>query len=724
MNENDLFVGREMEKISGTAMAPEPTKAPEPAMVSEPFASPESNGEPYAADEIELEGQQSQEGIPESPDCSSDTLPLKTEPKSGKKTLQLPDLVSMWKYMLSKNYANRRLLLYSFLNQALRNGHLSDTVGFRVLNRVINREACEFTGVSFWKIDRENFYADVEVKLKLQSPDGQREWKGVLECWCSFEGDFNMSVESLVKTEDREEEGYVRLSPFLVPYMTNQMMDKFTEQVWIDFNMPEAIGDPNLRNATKLAKRMGLTIMYLDVYEHQDMDSIIFFEESDLVVGEDRVVKEPDGTENHIKTGTPTTMRIPANTIVVNTNRIRRDYSAFNIFHECIHYLLHYMFFRLQKMASNDIRLVKTVEVEVEEGKELSDPIFFMENQADRGAYGLMMPASDTRTRIDAELKKASGYKNAGGKFEIVGKELSRQLHLPHFRVKPRMVQLGYIEAKGALNYVDMGRLITPFAFDRDSWKESDVTYVLKQSTARGIERKSKDFEAVMATGRYVYADGHIVRNEPRFVRKDGDKLLLTDEAAQRVDDCCLRFVRRYVQKNVGKYVMGRMFYDAHLVEQNNFYLSDLMNQKQLDDLDAKLEYKDTFPRKFVDAFDLIMEKNDETRESTAYRLHMSVDTLDRWLSEPDKRITADFIIRISLMWQIPDWISKMLLDRASIHLSEYDRRQNALEYIRTVLWDQGIEEANKYLAGKGLELLDTYEIEKIESRKRKRKLK
>ena len=75
-------------------------------------------------------------------------------------------------------------------------------------------------------------------------------------------------------------------------------------------------------------------------------------------------------------------------------------------------------------------------------------------------------------------------------------------------------------------------------------------------------------------------------------------------------------------------------------------------------------------------------------------------------------------------MWQIPDWISKMLLDRASIHLSEYDRRQNALEYIRTVLWDQGIDEANKYLSGKGLELLDTYEIEKIESRKRKRKLK
>ena len=101
---------------------------------------------------------------------------------------------------------------------------------------------------------------------------------------------------------------------------------------------------------------------------------------------------------------------------------------------------------------------------------------------------------------------------------------------------------------------------------------------------------------------------------------------------------------------------------------------------------------------------------------------YRSGGSLDRWLENPRKFITDDFIIRISQMWQIPDWISKMLLDRASIHLSEYDRRQCALEYIRTVLWDQGIEEANKYLAGKKLDLLDTYETEKIEGRKRRRK--
>ena len=118
------------------------------------------------------------------------------------------------------------------------------------------------------------------------------------------------------------------------------------------------------------------------------------------------------------------------------------------------------------------------------------------------------------------------------------------------------------------------------------------------------------------------------------------------------------------------------------------------------------------------------MEKNDESRETVAYRLHTSVDSLSRWFADPVRFVTPDFIIRISLMWQLPDWISQMLLARASILLSEFDRRQRALEYIRTVMWDQGIEEANKYLESRGLERLDVYETEKTEGRKRKRRMK
>ena len=135
----------------------------------------------------EIDAAEAQDIIPESLDCAGDTLPPSTEPRLGKKTLKLPELVTIWKYMLCKAYADKRVELYSFLNDNLRRGHLSEIVGFPILNKVINRDACELVGATFWKIDREDFYADVQIRLTLKTSGGQRTWSGIFVCWCSFD---------------------------------------------------------------------------------------------------------------------------------------------------------------------------------------------------------------------------------------------------------------------------------------------------------------------------------------------------------------------------------------------------------------------------------------------------------------------------------------------------------------------------------------------------------
>ena len=645
-------------------------------------------------------------GMPEVEDCSSDDMPSGAESQRGTKVIVVPELITMWKYLLSNQYGNQRLNIYSFLNRELRNGRLSQTVGFRVLNRVINRNACNLIDASFWKINRTSFYANVQVKLTLQSERGEMVWDGYVICWCSFDaGTFGCSIEDLVADPADYTEDRVALDQFLVPVYKNDQVDGFATEVWKKYGLPEALTDPSKRNASELAKRMGLAIQYWDVYEHQGVDSILFFLDSVLTVGKDKIEKHTDGSRTHVKDPEGIDQFIPANTIVINTNRIRKDYSPFNIFHECIHYELHYLFCALQQMGSNDVRHVKAKEVVIKEGTQYKDPIYFMEKQANRGASALMMPAKHTRELIADELSQISGCRNFGEKYEKVGLSVSDTLRLPHFRVRARMLQLGYIEAKGALNYVDSHR-IKPFAFDLDAWRESEISYVIDPSTIEQLQKNNADFNALVASGLYVYADGHVVRNTHRFVQEGPEGLLLTDEAKKRVDLCCLRFVRQYVQKNVGQFVFGRMFYDPRHEEQTSFYLSDLINGKQMDELDAKIEYIACFPRTFVEAFDLLMKKNGQSRESIAFELHTTERTLRNWLYDPEHKINLDFVIAVSLMWQLPDWISRLLLDRAMIRVSEYDRRHQAMEHIRTVLWDQGIEKANQYLSSKGLESL------------------
>ena len=268
---------------------------------------------------------------------------------------------------------------------------------------------------------------------------------------------------------------------------------------------------------------------------------------------------------------------------------------------------------------------------------------------------------------------------------------------VPYFRIRTRMIQLGYIQAKGALNYVDR-ELIQPFAFDLDAWREEQHTFVIDRGTVDLLYKKNDDFRAVMDSGNFIYADGHIVRNGERFVQQGDDKLLLTDWANAHVDECCLRFVRVYVQQNVGRYVFGRMYYDADYVKQTQFYLSDLINSEKLDELDAQEIYIRSFPKSFKSAIELLKKKNGVINTDAAMYMHMDDSTFARSLEDPRRYMNADFLTMLCLFFKLPDWISRLVFKRACVQLDEEIKRHQALLHILRVQSNDGLEAANAYL--------------------------
>lgn len=291
-------------------------------------------------------------------------------------------------------------------------------------------------------------------------------------------------------------------------------------------------------------------------------------------------------------------------------------------------------------------------------------------------------------------------------KYEQIELAIAEELNLPHFRVRARMVQLGHIHAKGALNYIDRSR-IQPYSFDADPLRQEEHTFNIDRVTAASLYEKNADFRKVLDSGKFIYADGHFVRNEPRLVEETPQGHMLTPWAIQRVDQCCLRFTRIYEQENVGRYIYGRMNYDPDYVKQTLFYLEDLINEKELDEIEAELQFKRSFPARFADAFDMLRKRNGDTRESIAEKMHINVKSLQRWLKEPERKISADFVVTVALIWRLPDWVSALLLDRAGIQIGENDRRQLALQYILKVLWSEGIERANEFLTARKLECLN-----------------
>ena len=185
---------------------------------------------------------------------------------------------------------------------------------------------------------------------------------------------------------------------------------------------------------------------------------------------------------------------------------------------------------------------------------------------------------------------------------------------------------------------------------------------------------------------------------DPRCVCSRRDRLYLTDWANAHVDECCLRFVRRYVQQRNGRYSYGRIYYDADYIRQTIFYLQDIMVQEGIDEIDARYRYRQEFPGTFREAVNMLRKKKGISMESLSEKLDTSEKTLKRWLDEPGRFGGADLIVTLALILELPDWISRMLFKRGHIQLDEDDRRHQALEYILRVQTNDGIKAANDYL--------------------------
>ena len=635
--------------------------------------------------------------IPEDESCFDGWIPENMVSENGEMRIKIADgLATMPKLFFDTN----RLLLFSYLNQCLRDGRLRREVGFSFTNRVINKSVCYFTGWDFWRINRENFFTYVYVTLTLTTADGPRIWKGYLELWCSFEGEFECTVEDFgPATEMVEEEPRIRLSPFLVPYMYGNELDRECESILNDY-LPGSIMNPKERSAVKLAEKYGLSIQYLPVHDEYENGSILFFAAGKLLVKEGKLRKHMCKMERakDDAANPPEEVDVQANTIVVNTNVIEKEYAAYSIFHECIHYEYHYLFFRLQRMYNNDFRKIKTKTIVIKPGDKITDPLYWMEKQANRGAYGLMLPITWMREQVAKEISQVKEYRHLGELFDIIGRKICARNKIANFRMRARLIQMGNIEAKGSLNWLIGGIRVTPFAFDRRACEKIEETFIIDKYESGHLYEKNEGFRKIFDTGKFIWADGHVVRNDSRYVREMGSGYMLTPWANAHVDQCCLRFLRVYIPGGMGKYVFGRMNFDADYVAKTMFFLEDSANQGVLNEMEAEQKYADEFPENFWDGLKQLMDRAGVTQEKMVEKMDMPIRTFQRWFEQRKEQVSIDFVMMASLALELPDWLSNLLLDRAGLALSDRIPRHLALKWIQRAQWKDGIEKANDYL--------------------------
>ena len=623
-------------------------------------------------------------------------VPLQDEPqevgdvraRKDTKTVLVPQIQSMTEYILK----HHKRLIFQKLNREISAGRLKlpdDVVAGQLRLSTAN---CSLGDMNFWRYDQYTALADVIVRAEIFTGQALVTVPLYVELWISAKTGMEFCTGDCGYLENLPERPYWRLSKYLIPILRKDEIEAGAEELLLRI-CPKAMTDRREHDAYLLASRMGLNVERLPLYRKAHTLSMLFFCPGTVMVQDDP--ENPDDEKPD-----PYEVTLPGNTILINTRAVHRDYCHLEIYHECIHYDWHFMFYRLQDMHNNDVNALKTRRIVITDKTQNPNPLSWMEWQANRGSFGLMMPLSMMRPLVSKHLNRFAGSSlHPGKRYDAVIRRIAADYELPKFRVRARLIQMGCIAAKGALNYVD-GRYIEPFAFDLGKGGGS-YSFVLTRENLFEEYETNPAFREMLDSGHYVFADGHLCLNDERFVENTAQGLRLTFWANAHVDQCCLRFITVYESVGLSDYCFGCLNSDE---EYNRHYISfaedvsDLSAKERLAHMNRVLA---ALPDSFPEALDFLMRSARVTTEQLVERCGLSESTITRLRTKESDNYKLDQIIVLCVALHLPPWLSGEMLNKAGLTL-RHTKQHRAYRLILDCLFMDSLEEVQSFLVESG----------------------
>ncbi len=615
------------------------------------------------------------------------------------KSTRTPQIQPMRDYIL-RNYTER---MRKELCQHLLSGRLS--INSRVV--AVYADTFKVGKMSFWREGTRACMAYVQLTVDLveqvrgQERLARNNYAAQITfdmTWENIETDVSYGYYSKT-SEEYWAKTMWKLDDYLVPVFTKAMIE---EEAWLLHcrHFPERSETPEeIRrefDAYEMARRMGLEVKSLPLHGKKSTKGLLFFCEDRVQIDTDL----PDG-----KKGTEW-VDVPGDCIVLNTNAMHKDEYQLEVFHECIHYEWHYMFYRLQEMHINDLRKLKKTPIDKQHQRRAKVSIDYLEHQARWGSFALMMPLP-VMTPLVADLieKYKPSSRHAGDMFSRIIRTIHTDRSHAIFRIRARLIQMGYVEAKGALNYVD-GKYIAPFAFSRRN-SEGNYTFVIDRKGIAKEYRENPAFREQIRTGQYVYVDGHICVNSPEYVMQTSQGPRLTAWAEAHVDECCLRFQSIYIQNEVSEYEFGRLACDE---EYNKHYLNYVDPEGKLS-VGAAYRQIRTFlnglPSGFFAALDFLRLEKKMTQEKLEEVSGVSAKKIARERKKTKWSLSRDEVIGLCIGLNMPPWLSQEMLKRAHVALDDKDPTDMMYSMILELHFMDKITDIQQLLRSEGCEELE-----------------
>ena len=125
------------------------------------------------------------------------------------------------------------------MNARLAKGDLSALLRQAVVSEQVRAKDLRLGGITYWRLNRVDFLADVDLEVDLVVESEGRDVPGtfafVLTLWFCTEEGFRFEVQGLCPAAERPERSFWKLDRFLVPILRRDEIEAGAERIWENY---------------------------------------------------------------------------------------------------------------------------------------------------------------------------------------------------------------------------------------------------------------------------------------------------------------------------------------------------------------------------------------------------------------------------------------------------------------------------------------------------------
>lgn len=496
------------------------------------------------------------------------------------------------------------------------------------------------------------------------------------------------------------------LDECLIPVIPKSEMEREAERILDKNAMGAFVTETGRVEGRRLAKHMGLTVLSARLSKARRIRGELYLHDTFV-----RVYRE-DGTPDYIEVMAGTILYDPVACRTVE--RIEET-----IIHECIHYELHWLFYKLQREYNDCIQFMACMDRRYaddspEDAYEqwLEDESFMpFQNLTDAERSGvawaewqareltprLMMPEKQTRKKIEELIRRYRLFSDEPTitVYDRLIPVLARFYGVSWTAARIRMLELGYTEAAGVLNYVDSAYV--PAYRTSSGVIEPGTSYVISAAELVELYHSDERFREAMDSRRYCYVESHVCLNDPRYLTIQDDLSRLADRSRAHIEKCCMLFRVGRRQRGVG-YDKNALHSDEQMGDPIAVALASLPLDVFMGAADQLMADCKKLPKSLGPTLAYHREKKGLSQEAFAELLDCDPRSIRRLEKEEGNTPSREFLGLIGVSLKLPGVYTEDLMNKAGKPLLWNVKEDMELKFVIYYMNQRPLEEINLVL--------------------------